>query len=144
MHEKSFNRGQSYIRRLTHLDGAPLLNVLPQRTAKAADQLSETLSPEQKRAVQAVAVDITAAFMQTIKEHLPEAGILHHRFHISSYFNEAVHKVRCGEHKELMAQGDETHNGTPQLWLYHPENFSPQLMEQFSPLKDLQLKVASA
>ena len=49
-----------------------------------------------------------------------------------------------GEHKELMAQGDETLKGTRQLWLYNPQNFSLDQAEEFSALKDLQLKVARA
>ena len=43
-----------------------------------------------------------------------------------------------------MAQGDETLKGTRQLWLYNPENFSPEQVEEFSALKDLHLKVARA
>jgi transposase len=55
-----------------------------------------------------------------------------------------VDKVRRQEHKEWMAQGDETLKGTRQLWLYNPQNFSVDQAEEFSALKDLQLKVARA
>ena len=53
-------------------------------------------------------------------------------------------KVRRQEHKELLAEGDETLKGTRQLWLYNPRNFSPEQREDFSGLKDLELKVARA
>ena len=43
-----------------------------------------------------------------------------------------------------MAQGYETLKGTRQLWLYNPQNFSPEQGAAFSALKDLQLKVARA
>jgi transposase len=52
--------------------------------------------------------------------------------------------VRRQEHKELMAQGDETLKGSRQLWLYNPENFSPEQRSEFAALKDLHLKVARA
>jgi len=55
-----------------------------------------------------------------------------------------VDKVRRQEHKELMAQGDETLKGSRQLWLYNPENFSPEQRQEFAVLKDLHLKVARA
>src|ERR1039458_8778311 len=38
----------------------------------------------------------------------------------------------------------ETLKGTRQLWLYNPENFSPEQIEEFAGLKDLHLKVARA
>jgi hypothetical protein len=75
---------------------------------------------------------------------VPDAYIVHDRFHVSQYLGEAVDKVRRQENKELMAQGDETLKGTRQLWLYNPENFSSEQMVEFSTLKDLHLKVARA
>jgi transposase len=144
MDEKSFKRGQSYITLLTDLDQSRVLDVMEERTAEAAGQLWETLSPEQKQAVEAVAVDMWEPFIQTIRQQVPQADIVHDKFHVSKYLGEAVDKVRRQEHKELMAQGDETLKGTRQLWLYNPQNFSPDQTEQFSALKDLQLKVARA
>ena len=144
MDEKSFRRGQSYITLLTDLEESRVLDVVEERTAEAAGQLWDTLSPEQKQAVEAVAVDMWEPFIQTIQTQLPEADIVHDKFHVSSYLGEAVDKVRRQEHKELLAQGDETLKGTRQLWLYNPQNFSPEQAEEFSALKDLQLKVARA
>ena len=144
MDEKSFRRGQSYVTLLTDLDQSRVLDVVEERTTEAADQLWETLSPEQKQTVEAVAVDMWEPFIQTIRKQVPDADIVHDKFHVSKYLGEAVDKVRRQEHKELMAQGDETLKGTRQLCLYNPQNFSPEQVEEFSVLKDLQLKVARA
>jgi transposase len=144
MDEKSFKRGQSYVTLLTDLNRSRVLDVVQERTTEAADQLWETLSAEQKQTVEAVAVDMWEPFIQTIQKQVPDADIVHDKFHVSKYLGEAVDKVRRQEHKELMAQGDETLKGSRQLWLYNPENFSPEQMEEFSVLKDLQLKVARA
>ena len=89
-------------------------------------------------------MDLWEPFMQTIQKQVPEAAIVHDKFHVAKYLGEAVDKVRRQEHKELMAQGDETLKGTRQLWLYNPQNFSAEQREEFSELKDLQLKVARA
>ena len=144
MDEKSFRRGQSYITLLTDLEESRVLDVVEERTAEAASQLWDTLSPEQKQAVEAVAVDMWEPFIQTIQTQVPEADIVHDKFHVSKYLGEAVDKVRRQEHKELLAEGDETLKGTRQLWLYNPQNFSPEQAEEFSALKDLHLKVARA
>jgi transposase len=144
MDEKSFKRGQSYITLLTDLEKSRVLDVVEERTTEAASQLWETLSPEQKQGVEAVAVDMWEPFIRTIQQHVPDADIVHDKFHVSKYLGEAVDKVRRQEHKELLAQGDETLKGTRQLWLYNPQNFSPEQRDEFSALKDLHLKVARA
>jgi transposase len=144
MDEKSFRRGQSYVTLLTDLEESRVLDVVEERTAEAAGQLWDTLSPEQKQGVEAVAVDMWEPFIQTIQTKVPEADIVHDKFHVSKYLGEAVDKVRRQEHKELLAQGDETLKGTRQLWLYNPQNFSPDQTEEFSALKDLHLKLARA
>lgn len=144
MDEKSFKRGQSYITLLTDLDQSRVLDVVEERTTAAADQLWRTLSLEQKQGVEAVAVDMWEPFITTIEKQVPDADIVHDKFHVSKYLGEAVDKVRRAEHKELMAQGDETLKGTRQLWLYNPQNFNPDQAEEFSALKDLHLKVARA
>ena len=144
MDEKSFRRGQSYISVLTDLEGSRVLDVVETRTEAAADQLWETLTPEQKQTVEAVAMDMCEPYMKSAVRNVPQADIVHDRYHVSAHLNEAVDKVRRAEHKELMAQGDETLKGTRQLWLYNPQNFSEDQVAEFSQLKELELKVARA
>jgi transposase len=117
---------------LTDLDQSRVLEVAAERTSEAVDQLWATLTPEQKSAVEAVAVDRWDPFIQTIERQVPEANIVHDRFHVSKYLNESVDKVRRQEHKELLAEGDETLKGTRQLWLYNPQHFSPEQREEHS------------
>jgi transposase len=144
MDEKSFKRGHSYITLLTDLEQSRVLDVVEERTAQAAQELWQTLSAEQKQTVEAVAVDMWEPFIQSIEKELPDADIVHDRFHVSKYLGEAVDKVRRAEHKQLLAEGDETLKGTRQLWLYNPENLSSEQAQEFSALKDLHLKVARA
>lgn len=144
MDEKSFKRGHSYITLLTDLEESRVLEVVEERTSEAADGLWATLTAEQKSAVEAVAVDMWEPFIQTIAKQVPEADIVHDRFHVSKYLNEGVDKVRRQEHKELLAEGDETLKGTRQLWLYNPQHFNQEQRDEFSELKDLELKVARA
>jgi transposase len=144
MDEKSFKRGQSYITLLTDLDQGRVLDVEEERTEEAAAGVWLTLSPEQRQGVEAVAVDMWEPFIRAVQKQVPNADIVHDKFHVSKYLGEAVDKVRRQEHKELMAQGDETLKGTRQLWLYNPQNLSTDQAEEFSELKDLHLKVARA
>jgi transposase len=144
MDEKSFGRGQSYVTLLTDLEQGCVIDVVAERTTAAAERLWQTLRAEQKQTVEAVAVDMWQPFIETIQKAVPEAAIVHDKFHVSKYLNEAVDKVRRQEHKELLAVGDETLTGTRQLWLYNPENFNEEQRSEFAQLKDRHLKVARA
>ena len=144
MDEKSFGRGQSYVTLLTDVAEARVLDVVADRTTAASEQLWATLTPAQKQGVAAVAVDMWEPFIQTIRKEVPQADIVHDKYHVSSYLGEAVDKVRRQEHKELLAEGDATLTGSRQLWLYNPENFTAEQRQEFAALKDLHLKVARA
>lgn len=144
MDEKSFRRGQSYITLLTDLDQGRVLEVEPERTREAARAVWQTLGAEQRARVEAVAVDMWEPFLHAIELEAPQADVVHDRYHVSAYLNEAVDQVRREEHRELQAQGDDTLTGTRQLWLYNPENFGAAQAAEFERLKDLNLKVSRA
>ncbi len=144
MDEKSFGRGHDYVSLMTDIDGARVLEVSRERDEAAANVLWSALSGEQKSNVKAVAMDMWPAFANSAERHVPEAEIVHDRFHISKHLNEAVDKVRRQEHKALRKEGDETLTGTKQLWLFNPENLSEEKWLVFEPLKQQELKTARA
>lgn len=142
--EKSFKKGHSYVTILTDWDESRVVEVAPERTQEAAEEVWKSLNEEQKKSVKAVAMDMWEPYMEATAKQSPDACIVHDKFHISKYLNEAVDKVRRAEHKEMMAQGDERLKGSRQLWLYNPENFSQEQKADFEELKKLELKVSKA
>ena len=142
--EKSFGRGHDYISVLTDIDESRVLEVTKGRDKEAADGLWEIFTGEQKGNVKAVAMDMWQAFENSAASNVPQAEIVHDRFHISKHLNEAVDKVRRQEHKALMGDGDETLKGTKQLWLFNPENISDEQWDEFKALKDMELKTSRA
>ena len=142
--EKSFRRGQDYISLMTDLDGSRVLEVSEGRDESAANQLWKSLSLENKRRIKAVAVDMWSAFLKSIRANAPSAEIVHDRFHVSKYLNEAVDKVRRQEHKKLKKEGESPLTGSKQLWLFNPDNFSESQSLRFADLKELELKTSRA
>lgn len=120
--EKSFGKGQDYISLMTDLDNNRVLEVSAGRTIESCDELWRTLSQEQRAAITAVSMDMWQAFMTSAKKNVPEAEIVHDKFHISKYLNDAVDKVRRQENKQLRSEGDDRLKGTRQLWLYNEDN----------------------
>lgn len=142
--EKSFRSGQSYIALLTDLDGSRVLEVVEGCDQKTAEALWLSLPEEQRRRIVAVALDMAPAFIAASRVAVPQAALVHDKFHIAKHLNEAVDTVRRQEHKDLMAQGDATLKNTRQLWLFNPLNFSDEQAADFEHLKLSGLKVARA
>jgi len=117
---------------------------LPGRTREAADSLWNTLSDPQRRQVRAVAMDMWPAFLGSAAEHVPQAAVVHDKFHISQHLGEAVDRVRRAEHQQLRRAGDERLTGSRYLWLTKEENLSAERKAAFQDLKDSSLKTSKA
>lgn len=128
--EKSFGRGQAYISVLTDLAGARVLEVVPERTQAAAEQLLEKLPAETRSQIQAAALDMWEPFALAVGAKLPQAELVHDRFHVAQHLNEAVDQVRRTEHKELLKAGDERLKGTRYLWLHNPQDLDRKQRRQ--------------
>ncbi len=128
--------GHSYVSILTDLMGHRVLEVVEDRTEEATDKLWESLTDKQKEQIEAVAVDMWPAFANSIEANVPQAEIVHDRFHISKHLNEGVDKVRRQENKTLVKDGDERLKGTKHSWLFNPENMSEDRWIDFEALPD--------
>ena len=102
------------------------------------------MTDEQRRGVEAIALDMWVPFINATEELLPEADIVHDKFHIVKYLNEAVDKVRRQEHKILRGQNNNMLSNTKYLWLTYPANWSTQQKCSFKELRDIELKVGRA
>jgi transposase len=142
--EKSFKRGQSYISVMSDLEKGRVLDVVSGRKKTACDELWLKLPEEQRGQIKAVALDMWEAFMNSSREHAPQAELVHDKFHVAKYLGKAVDDVRKQENRELCKQGNEGLKGTKYLWLKKPANWSDTQKEQFNQLRTEQLKVAKA
>jgi transposase len=144
MDEKSFRSGQSYISLLTDLDGARVLDVTEGRTQEAAEALWQSLGAEQRRQVVAVALDMAQAYLAAARSQVPQAAVVHDKFHVAKHLNEGVDTVRRQEHRRLQRTGDDILSGSRQLWLMNPRDFTREEAVNFRALRDSGLAVARA
>lgn len=136
MDEKSFGKGQSYISTLVDLeaDAPRVLEVVEDRDTHAAVALLESLPAPTRETIEAVAIDMSAAYAAAARRVLPQADVVHDRFHVSKLLGEAVDKVRRGENQQLLARGDQSLKGTRYVWLYHPGELDAQRFDQLTDL----------
>jgi len=141
--EKSFKHGHQYMTVLGDADAGRVLEVCETRTLEATNALLlETLTETQRRGVVSVSMDMWNAFMSAIRAILPDADIVHDRFHITQYLNDAVDKTRRAENKTLLKSECATLKDSKYLWLKGPENFTTRQEERFANLRDQDLATA--
>ena len=140
--EKSAAKGHNYVSILTDIEHSRVLDVVPERKIKAAKALLNTLTPLQKDSVEAIAMDMWPAYINAAGAEIPNADIVHDKFHISKYLNNAVDKVRYTEHKAL--GGDSPLLKSKYKWLgTHKDKRSSEAIE-FRKLNQLNLKTSRA
>ena len=144
MDEKSSERGHTYASILTDIDRSRVLDLVPQRKLEAAVGLLETLTPAQRRSVKAVAMDMWPAYMSATRQCMPQADIVHDKFHVSKYLGEAVDAVRKHEHRSLSQAGSSPLKGSKWAWLRkYPDGRSAEAVT-FRALNQLNLKTSRA
>jgi len=142
--EKSFRKGHNYVSLMTDLDRSRVLEVAEGRDETACNNLFEGLTEEQLKEVEAIAMDMWRAYIKGAGRYLPNADIVHDRFHISQHLNQAIDKVRKQEHKALSRENDDTLKKSKYLWLTGFENLTEQMQIRFNELQALGLKVGRA
>jgi len=133
--EKSFLKGHRYVTVMIDIEGGRVLDIQEGRTEEACNELWLKLAPAQREAVEAVTMDMWLAYQNATKNHVPQASIVHDKFHICGHLNKAVDKVRRKEHQDLQAQGDQTLKGTKYMWLKDEKNMNPEERKTFKTLK---------
>lgn len=99
--EKSFRKGHRYASILSDTKGGRVLEVEENRTKKACQKLIEKgLTEKQREQVKRISMDMWEWFQVAAQEKLPQAEIVHDKFHLIKYLNEAIDKVRRREVKE--------------------------------------------
>lgn len=142
--EKSFLSGHHYVTVLTDIQGKRVIDVAENRDTTAVNTLWQGLTSHQREQVEAVCMDFWKAYRTGVSVHASQADIVHDRFHVVKYLNEAVDKVRRKEHKDLLKNHDKRLVRSKYLWLKNPESWSVKEKNRFVELTEDQLAVGRA
>tara|TARA_B100000809_G_C15049692_1_gene498521 strand:+ start:354 stop:1304 length:951 start_codon:yes stop_codon:yes gene_type:complete len=145
MDEKSFRKGHNYISVINDLEGRRVLDVAEGRDGDVAkDLITKSLDENQRELVCGVCIDMSAPYIKAIRENLPEADIVHDKFHISQHLGEAVDKTRRREHAKLKKEGDQTLTRTKYHWLKGMDNLSDEALAEIKSISRRELEVSKA
>jgi len=97
---------------------------------------TEALLPFWKRVkssraeIQAVAIDMSPAYISAVSENLPKATIVFDHFHLIKLFNEKLSDLRRDLHREATEDGKKVFKGLRWLLLKNPSNLKPEYNEE--------------
>ena len=144
--EKAFAKGQNYITLLYDLDNSTVEAISDGNDTESGVDCLSLLSEEQIDSVEAIAMDMSAAYVKAAKQVIPQAEdkIVHDRFHIMQLATKAVEKVRRGEHRKLKQNDDHRLAGTSYVWIKSVENLTEKQEALFEQTYNLQLQTGKA
>ncbi len=144
--ETSFQKRHEYVTVVSDLEETQVLYVADDRTQASLDEFWTSLPREQLNAIEAVAMDMCAPFIQSTMLNVPAADekIVFDKFHIAQLLNKAVDQIRRREHSRLSAMGDSTLKGTKYDWLRHPGELDLAAAREFAALRARVHRVARA
>jgi transposase len=144
--EKAFRKGHSYLTVVCDLQRSTVEHVAEDRTTESLAGYWSSLTPAQRDGVEAVAMDMWEPYVRATMAGLPLAAekIVFDRFHVMKQMNEAVNRVRLGEHRKLSSWGCGLLKGTKHWWLYAAENLPDRYRAGFARVKDRNLQTARA
>jgi len=144
--EKAYKSGHSYLTLVNDLERGRVLFVAEEREEKSLDGFWPTLTVQQIDSIEAVAIDMWEAYLNSLRKHLPNADkkIVFDKFHIAQHLTDAIDRVRRKENKHLQLEGDKRLKGTRFDWLRNPANMTLSAKRRFAELKDSTLKSARA
>jgi transposase len=144
--EKAIAKRHRYATVLYDLTRGVVVEVADERRKASLAGLYAGLTPAQREAVQAVAMDMWEPFAQATAGGLPNGAdkIVHDRFHVMQHANKAVNAVRVREAQALARRGDDTLKGSRQLWLFGHENMPEKRRADFAALIRADLETARA
>ena len=144
--EKAFAKGHSYVTLLYDLDTSTVEAISDGRDTDSGIACFSQLSVEQIASVEAVAMDMSAAYVKAAKQTIPlaENKIVHDRFHVMQLATKAVDKVRRGEHRRLLLDDDNRLAKTKYIWLTSQENLSEKQRTQLDEVFTLKLETGKA
>lgn len=144
--EKAFAKRHRYVTLLYDLDNSTVEAISDGHDTQSGIDCLSQLSDEQIVSVEAIAMDMSAAYVKAAKQMIPlaEEKIVHDRFHIMQLATKAVDKVRRAEHRRLLKEDDDRLAKTKYVWIKSHENLTDKQQTLFEETYDLQLQTGKA
>ena len=147
--EHSYLKHFQFVTMVVDLDEQTVLHVADDRSAETLAGYFESLSIDERLAIEAIAMDMWDPYRRTVRDYVPDGDtkIVFDKFHVMRHVTEAMDQVRRREQRALRKRGDRRLTGTKFLWLKNQvgrHDFTAASRRQFRRLRASTLKSARA
>lgn len=128
--EIAVRKGHRYLTLVLDLDTGRVVYVGKGRKKQSLDDFWKRLAASRAK-VEAVATDMSPAYIGAVQEHLPRAALVFDRFHVMKLFNDTLTALRRELHREATdGLRKKVLKGTRWLLLRNPENLNDDKRER--------------
>jgi transposase len=128
--EISIRKGQNYLTVVLDFLTGRVVFVGKKRKAKTLKRFFNKLTGKQRRAIEAVAMDMWDPFIKAVTDKLPRAKIVFDLFHVVANFNQVIDKVRNSEYRKASKHDKAVYIGAKYLLLKNRKNVRRQSHRQ--------------
>jgi transposase len=120
--ELSIKKGHRYVTVVLNYETGAVVWLGAERKKETLKKFYALLTPAQRAAIQAVAMDMWDNFIEATHEALPNAAIVFDQFHVVSSFGKVIDHVRIAEFNKARAQDRAVFKGAKYLLLRNRGN----------------------
>ena len=121
--EICIGKGHRYVTLVMNLDTGAIIFVGDGKSADSLVPFWKRLGRRRHR-IEAVAMDMSSAYISAVRGNLPRADIVFDRFHVVKLMNEKLTTLRRQVHREATGEQKSVLKGSRWLLLKNPENLS--------------------
>lgn len=115
--EIAVRKGQRYLTVVLDYETGRVVWVGPDRKAETLAAFFAGMTPAQKHAVEAIAMDMWAPYIKAVEEAVPHVKIVFDLFHVVQGFNQVIDRVRLSEFHQATRTEREIFKGSKYLLL---------------------------
>jgi transposase len=127
--EISVGHGQRYLTVVLDIVSGAVVFVGKGKGTEALEPFWRRLRASRAK-IRAVAMDMSAAYIKAVRDHLPEATIVFDHFHIIKLYNEKLSDLRRELYHDATDRQKRVLKGSRWLLLKNPDNLRPQKNEK--------------
>ena len=135
--EIALRKGHDYMTVVMDYSSGRIVWMGQNRTIETLDSFFAEMTDKQKESIEAVAMDMWEAYINSVKHHCPNAKIVFDFFHLVQTFGRVIDKVRRDEYLKANEQDRKVIKGSRYLLLKNQENLTDKQQSRLKQVLDL-------
>ena len=142
--EISIKKGHKYATMFYDLERREVIGMVKGRKQRKVSSFFRKWGKEKCKRVEAICMDLWSAYLNSVRIYCKKAVVVFDKFHIYSYLNTAIDKVRRNEQNKADEEGKKLIKGSRWLWLKNPQNTKRRENQRLKDIMDVNENLQAA